>query len=496
MAVGLALAVGAGAFANFTDSDTAGRAVDAGQLDIEMGPLLLSSNDVAPGDMMSRGLAIDFPTATNDGNLVENVGLTFGGSTATLCSDVNTDCDMPGANLLGGEALTIGLLACPGTGTDENDWVPGVISDANSTIDDDSDPATDSRMDGPGPYTCSTGDFVVVTPDGNDCTTPTDCTPLSDPRLALYATSYAPGAPGTSTGTEFTLRADEIGALPSRDASGVGRFADGTRMEMVSCVAMNRDIGTMDWSGNNGFGSNVPDGEFDNDFQNLSTNINFTAEARQGTGEVQPRQRDTNVITDGRAYAADCEALSTELPNPFVGGTNTIQGKVWQVSLECGPGYGLNSPNIQSSGNTAGYDYAAYREDPPGHEYVHSFEGLIGDLSPFSDPIVLIYDPDGPNEQQVEQQIQIAEDGYRFENLADGNYRVTIFSHRNTLGASYLEPNLGGPGEQSSDWSWISPNTPLDNYGSGDRYAGAYDDITVSGGQIVESWVGFCQNPT
>lgn len=105
-AVGMSLAIGMAAFAGFTDTESASRSVDNGQLDIQMSPFLLSTTDIAPGDIMSRGLVIDFPTATNDGDLVQNVDLAFAGSTADFCEDVNATCGTPTANLLDGRALS------------------------------------------------------------------------------------------------------------------------------------------------------------------------------------------------------------------------------------------------------------------------------------------------------------------------------------------------------------------------------------------------------
>jgi predicted ribosomally synthesized peptide with SipW-like signal peptide len=78
--------IAAGAFAIFTDSDSATLAVDAGQLDIVASGTYTVTN-IAPGDTVQRPIAISLPNATNDGDLVRAVRFSIGVSAETIGTD-------------------------------------------------------------------------------------------------------------------------------------------------------------------------------------------------------------------------------------------------------------------------------------------------------------------------------------------------------------------------------------------------------------------------
>ncbi|OOB90825.1 TasA family protein [Rathayibacter sp. VKM Ac-2630] len=102
---------GAGAFAVFTDSDTAETTVDAGQLDIvATGDWTIT--DIAPGDTVQRPLLIELPNATNDGNLVESVRFYQEVSEETLGTN-DPDVDGVAESLVtGADGLDYRLLTC------------------------------------------------------------------------------------------------------------------------------------------------------------------------------------------------------------------------------------------------------------------------------------------------------------------------------------------------------------------------------------------------
>jgi len=126
-----------GAFAVFTDSDTASTAVDAGELDIVLtGDVTVS--DIAPGDRIQRPVTISLPDASNDGDLVEFVRFYF---------DVTADT-------LGGDGQTIPL----GTGSSLVDGADGLVYSLITCVGGTWSTATTPT----GPYTCSTADEEIT----------------------------------------------------------------------------------------------------------------------------------------------------------------------------------------------------------------------------------------------------------------------------------------------------------------------------------------------
>jgi hypothetical protein len=103
-----------GAFAVFTDSDTATTAVDAGELDIVLtGSVAVS--DIAPGDTVQRPVTIALPDASNDGNLVESVRFYFDVTDDTPGGDGDAIALEGGASLVtGANGLNYSLITCVG----------------------------------------------------------------------------------------------------------------------------------------------------------------------------------------------------------------------------------------------------------------------------------------------------------------------------------------------------------------------------------------------
>lgn len=103
-----------GAFAIFTDSDTATTAVDAGELDIVLtGDVTVS--DIAPGDTVQRPVTIELPDATNDGDLVEAVRFFFEVDTDTAGGDGQEIALGDGESLVTGtNGLVYSLITCVG----------------------------------------------------------------------------------------------------------------------------------------------------------------------------------------------------------------------------------------------------------------------------------------------------------------------------------------------------------------------------------------------
>jgi hypothetical protein len=126
-----------GAFAVFTDSDTASTAVDAGELDIVLtGDVTVA--DIAPGDVIQRPVTISLPDASNDGDLVEFVRFYFDVTAETLGGDGQGIPAGTGESLVDGlDGLNYSLITCIG-GT----W---------STLTTPT-----------GPYVCSTDDEEVT----------------------------------------------------------------------------------------------------------------------------------------------------------------------------------------------------------------------------------------------------------------------------------------------------------------------------------------------
>ncbi|RII93428.1 hypothetical protein DZF95_05920 [Clavibacter michiganensis] len=133
IATGAVVAVGTiitgGAFAIFTDSDTATLQADAGQLDIELATGDYTVADIAPGDTVQRPIVLSLPNATNDGNLVTSVNFAYSVSGQTPGTD-DPALDGPGESLVTGtDGLRYTLQTC------STAWTPSAA-----------DPA--------GPYTC------------------------------------------------------------------------------------------------------------------------------------------------------------------------------------------------------------------------------------------------------------------------------------------------------------------------------------------------------
>ncbi|AJW77824.1 TasA family protein [Clavibacter michiganensis] len=117
VATGAVVAVGTiitgGAFAIFTDSDTATLQADAGQLDIvATGDYTVA--DIAPGDTVQRPILLELPDATNDGDLVAAVQLSYAVTAETAGTD-DPALAGGGESLVSGAAgLTYSLQTCVG----------------------------------------------------------------------------------------------------------------------------------------------------------------------------------------------------------------------------------------------------------------------------------------------------------------------------------------------------------------------------------------------
>lgn len=295
---------GAGAYAGFSDTETANRDVDAGQLDIMVSPVELSVQDMAPGDHFARAMIVDIPDANNDGDLIEYLSVhnTPGGDWANPdpdpapCGDVNEpfvgggtlpyECDDPGAHLLDGNALVHSYLACPNNGQ---------VSDANPTVDDDGDPATDARNDGPGPHTCSTGDFYM--------------TNQAMPLTTWSGGGFFPGAVGAQEVVHEGTPAWEDPGDPN--IPDLVTFADGQTIEFVVCIAMPNDINE--------------DGLPDNDYENLTASIDFNWVAEQRYGAVAHEPVKTHQQATMESYVTEVsgceEATGVHPPEPLPEGT-------------------------------------------------------------------------------------------------------------------------------------------------------------------------------
>ncbi|WP_085477920.1 TasA family protein [Rathayibacter oskolensis] len=158
---------GAGAFAVFTDSDTASTTVDAGQLDIEATGTYVVE-DIAPGDTVQRPLVLELPNATNDGDLVSAVRFSQAVEDGETLGTDDPALDGPGESLVTGEdGLTYTITTCT---------VPWVNA-----------PAVPGGLEGP--YTCA------------GVATPTSTGVLADLGTAV---DFEPGDFGvtpTATGT-------------------------------------------------------------------------------------------------------------------------------------------------------------------------------------------------------------------------------------------------------------------------------------------------------
>lgn len=101
-----------GAFAIFTDSDTATTAVDAGELDIVLAGEVTVA-DIAPGDTVQRPVTISLPDATNDGDLVEFVRFFFDVTSDTAGGDGQAIPAGDGESLVtGADGLVYSLITC------------------------------------------------------------------------------------------------------------------------------------------------------------------------------------------------------------------------------------------------------------------------------------------------------------------------------------------------------------------------------------------------
>ena len=459
-------ALGAGVFASFTDTESASRSVAAGQLDIMVSPEVLSVAEMAPGDWMSRGLAIDIHSDYNDGNLIEFIDLDLFGSVFDTCADVNAgqpigpngdpyECENPEANLLDGNALKMAILSCPDGGQ---------IHDGNPTVDDDDDPTTDSRFDGPGPYTC------VVDGDDGPQTVPFRIVedyymvraPEPGDRWSGYNTWLHPWNTGALMVDNQRTITWEWGNPNDPDdwhveVEPVYTFADGQTLELLTCIQMLDDIWHWDdqWSGP------MHDVE-DNDYENLSTDMSFNWTAAQRPGLAQ-------VVGDGisptsaSATAESCDESTFEYEDPpepqpidpddYFEGDNTIHGLVWddRNPFSGGPDDGLYDPN----------DYTA-------------LVGVTMHLHPL----------DGGLGPEIASTVTDGQGRYRFEDLIDGDYVVTV-----------------GEGVGNADIpaiTWATPDDRNNDFGKPELFPGgasweppfAQVIVTVSGGNVYQRDAG------
>ncbi|MDQ0744738.1 hypothetical protein QFZ62_002046 [Clavibacter sp. B3I6] len=204
-------ALTAGAFAIFTDSDTATLDVDAGQLDIiATGEYTVS--DIAPGDTVERPITLALPDAGNDGDLVQSVRFYYDVTAETAGTD-DPALTGGGESLVSGpDGLTYDLVTCVG----------GVWTTATTTE--------------VGPYDCSGTEQV------------------------------------TSTGTLDTILG-VAGAVDFTPADfGVTPTADGTFPSDTADVALNTLMRL-----------ELPT-TADNDYENASADLTFTAAAIQRDG--------------------------------------------------------------------------------------------------------------------------------------------------------------------------------------------------------------------
>src|SRR5262245_56638620 len=74
--------IGAGAYAQFTDTETTNADIDSGQLDI-VGAADIGVTDMAPGDIAFRSIGVTIPTNANDTDLVASIEVS-----ANVLSDV------------------------------------------------------------------------------------------------------------------------------------------------------------------------------------------------------------------------------------------------------------------------------------------------------------------------------------------------------------------------------------------------------------------------
>jgi predicted ribosomally synthesized peptide with SipW-like signal peptide len=164
-----------GAFAIFTDTDTATTQVDAGELDIVLtGDVTVS--DIAPGDVIQRPVTISLPDASNDGDLVEFVRFYFDVTSDTPGGDGDAIATGAGASLVdGADGLTYSLITC----------VDGVWTTATTPT---------------GPYACST--TTQVTGSGK----------LSTIEGVANAVDFTP--------EDFGLVATDTNTFPSDGATG------------------------------------------------------------------------------------------------------------------------------------------------------------------------------------------------------------------------------------------------------------------------------------
>ena len=455
-ALGAALAVaalGAGVFASFTDTETATRSVAAGQLDIMVSPEVLSVAEMAPGDWMSRGLAIDIDADNNNGNLIEVISLDVEGSISDLCVEVNAGsptgpggdpyvCEDDGAHLMDGNALDMAILACPNGGQ---------IFDANPTDDDDGDPSTDPRMDGPGPYTCVVdGDevpFLIV--EANALRSSADPLWQGDMGYQAWLSPYNTGA------MSVDIERPEVDEWSDPDGSThqeffpVETFADGQTLEMVTCISMPSDIGDR----------RTGTDKDDNDYENLTADVNLNWTAHQRAGEAQtigdgPGSGDTYPLglawdcdqgtwTDGDDTPGDPGDPFD--PDSFFEGDNTIHGVTF-FDATLGSETGLYDPE---------------------------------DYSPVLDVEILLY-ADGHFLEPIAEVWPHGEDGsFRFEDLIDGRYLVATLKHPSAL-LYPTSPTGSVPDDRNND------------FGSGGP-AGAFTSVfvDVEDGQVIQVDAGF-----
>jgi predicted ribosomally synthesized peptide with SipW-like signal peptide len=114
--------VGMGIYAAFTDTETAGVAVQAGALDI-IGADDITIGEMAPGDVAFRGLRVEVPESDNEGDLITAIRLSVpqpapADDVVGSPTDAGEGVVPAGASLLtGAQGLQITLANCSGPWT-------------------------------------------------------------------------------------------------------------------------------------------------------------------------------------------------------------------------------------------------------------------------------------------------------------------------------------------------------------------------------------------
>lgn len=169
------------------------------------------------------------------------------GSTPFVCS--NPDASFSSGGWGGDPGVYAMALACPSG---------GLVYDSQPSVDDDSDPSTPERMDGPGPHSCSTGDWSV----------------LRDPAGVGWYYGYQIYA--ETTGADRVTTADT--------PLGQETFLDNQAVEMIVC-----------------FG---PSGGSGLDFAGLSASFDITYSGQQRAGIVRDQPKFVEAMSSPTAWRA------------------------------------------------------------------------------------------------------------------------------------------------------------------------------------------------